>query len=58
MDNTQQANRLAKIIVQIIAGLFFWPGVIWMGVEYGWKLPVAIMLMLIGIFVNMATKKL
>lgn len=46
-----------KIILEIIIGLPFWGGLIWIGIVYGWQLPVALFLVIIGVVLQQGLKK-
>lgn len=48
----------AKLMVKIIAGLFYWPGMIWLWVKFGWELPVGLFFVIIGTVLNYEAKKM
>lgn len=38
-----------KTIIRIVAGLLFWPPIIYLGFLYGWRLPVMLGLIFVGL---------
>jgi len=43
--------------VEIIAGILFWGGMVWMGIQYGWQLPVSVFLVIFGAIIQMKNKE-
>lgn len=48
----------AKMILQLINITLFWGPVIWLGVTYGWQLPVGVILLLISFYLQVKSIEL
>ena len=56
-EGTKVGMSKGKAILQLVSAVIFWPSAIYLGILYGWKLPVLVVLMILGCFMSQAASK-
>jgi hypothetical protein len=47
-----------RTILQLIAGLLFWPSMLWLGYHFDWTLPAAIVVVLYSVELNKKAREM
>lgn len=47
---------MKNLILTFLGDILIVGGMIWLGIAYGWQLPVALTIVLMGLFINLAKR--